>query len=68
MLSSCSFVVLLRLALKPQALKGYGESLPATVANQDAFTLGETVPQLGKVFVMATLGEKTRFWTFFDRK
>jgi len=35
------------------AVKGYGESLPATVANQDAFALGETVPQLGKVFVMA---------------
>jgi len=34
------------------ALKGYGESLPATVANQDAFVTGETVPQLGKVFVM----------------
>lgn len=34
-------------------MKGYGESLPATVANQDAFALGETVPQLGKVFVMA---------------
>lgn len=35
------------------ALKGYGESLPATVANQDAFIVGETVPQLGKVFVQA---------------
>jgi len=35
------------------ALKGYGEALPATVANQDTFVLGETVPQLGKVFVMA---------------
>mmetsp|Transcript_47093 Transcript_47093/g.131374 ORF Transcript_47093/g.131374 Transcript_47093/m.131374 type:complete len:461 (+) Transcript_47093:74-1456(+) len=35
------------------ALKGYGESLPATVANQDAFTLGDPVPQLGKIFVLA---------------
>merc|ERR1719436_1121053 len=35
------------------ALKGYGESLPATVANQDSFVLGDPVPQLGKVFVMA---------------
>jgi len=35
------------------ALKGYGESLPVTVGNQDTFVSGETVPQLGKVFVMA---------------
>eukprot|EP00913_Durusdinium_trenchii_P035140 g32874.t1 len=42
-----------RVAARQYAVKGYGESLPATVANQDAFALGETVPQLGKVFVMA---------------
>ncbi|CAE8641929.1 unnamed protein product [Polarella glacialis] len=35
------------------ALKGYAESLPTTGANQDKFVLGETVPQLGKVFVVA---------------
>mmetsp|Transcript_41751 Transcript_41751/g.104924 ORF Transcript_41751/g.104924 Transcript_41751/m.104924 type:complete len:457 (+) Transcript_41751:93-1463(+) len=35
------------------ALKGYGESLPPTVFNQDSFVLGETVQQLGKIFVMA---------------
>jgi len=35
------------------ALKGHGESLPTTVANQDEFVMGETVPQLGKIFVMA---------------
>jgi len=35
------------------ALKGYGESLPTDVSNQDAFALGDAVPQLGKVFVMA---------------
>jgi len=34
------------------ALKGYAESLPATVANQDAFVVGDPVPQLGKVFAM----------------
>jgi len=35
------------------ALKGYGESLPATISNQDTFVNGDPVPQLGKVFVMA---------------
>jgi len=35
------------------ALKCYAESLPPTVANQDAFGLGEAVPQLGKIFVVA---------------
>eukprot|EP00929_Paragymnodinium_shiwhaense_P013983 TRINITY_DN121839_c0_g1_i1.p1 TRINITY_DN121839_c0_g1~~TRINITY_DN121839_c0_g1_i1.p1 ORF type:complete len:467 (+),score=133.01 TRINITY_DN121839_c0_g1_i1:106-1506(+) len=35
------------------ALKGYAETLPAIQANQDEFILGEAVPQLGKVFVMA---------------
>lgn len=35
------------------ALKGYAESLPATVANQDCFVMGHTVDQLGKVFAMA---------------
>lgn len=35
------------------ALKSFGESLPATVANQDQFVLGDVVPQLGKVFVLA---------------
>eukprot|EP00933_Yihiella_yeosuensis_P063456 TRINITY_DN66610_c0_g1_i1.p1 TRINITY_DN66610_c0_g1~~TRINITY_DN66610_c0_g1_i1.p1 ORF type:complete len:458 (+),score=128.50 TRINITY_DN66610_c0_g1_i1:146-1519(+) len=35
------------------ALKGYGYSLPATQANQDTFCLGDTVPQLGKIFVLA---------------
>jgi CspA family cold shock protein len=35
------------------ALKGYAETLPATVANQDAFVLGDPVPQLGKIFVVA---------------
>jgi len=34
------------------ALKGYGESIPPTAFNQDSFVLDETVPQLGKVFVM----------------
>lgn len=34
------------------ALKGYAESLPATVANQDTFVLGDAVPQLGKAFVL----------------
>lgn len=33
-------------------LKGYGESLPPTVFNQDSFIVGETIPQLGKMFVM----------------
>mmetsp|Transcript_72066 Transcript_72066/g.168822 ORF Transcript_72066/g.168822 Transcript_72066/m.168822 type:complete len:456 (+) Transcript_72066:66-1433(+) len=55
------------------ALKGYGESLPATVANQDAFVLGETVPQLGKVFVMAhgctaTVGKGNECATFAKEK
>jgi cold shock CspA family protein/serine/threonine protein phosphatase PrpC len=35
------------------ALKSYAESLPPTVANQDAFGLGDAVPQLGKMFVVA---------------
>lgn len=35
------------------ALKCYAESLPPTVANQDAFGLGDAVPQLGKIFVFA---------------
>jgi len=35
------------------ALKGYGESLPALFTNQDAFVVGDPVPQLGKVFAMA---------------
>lgn len=35
------------------ALKGYGESLPVIASNEDTFLVGETVPQLGKVFVMA---------------
>merc|ERR1719436_676529 len=34
-------------------LKGYGETLPPTIFNQDSFALGETVPQLGKVFVLS---------------
>jgi CspA family cold shock protein len=34
------------------ALKGYGESLPATVSNQDTMVVGDSVPQLGKVFVL----------------
>jgi len=35
------------------ALKGYGESLPPTFFNQDSFVLGDTVQQLGKLFVMS---------------
>lgn len=35
------------------ALKGYAETLPAIQANQDEFVLGDAVPQLGKVFVVA---------------
>lgn len=34
------------------ALKAYGESLPVTQANQDAFVVGDTVPQLGKLFAL----------------
>mmetsp|Transcript_42534 Transcript_42534/g.97488 ORF Transcript_42534/g.97488 Transcript_42534/m.97488 type:complete len:461 (-) Transcript_42534:61-1443(-) len=34
-------------------LKGYGESMPSTIYNQDSFVLGETVQQLGKVFVLS---------------
>eukprot|EP00440_Ansanella_granifera_P014950 gb/GFBE01016251.1/.p1 GENE.gb/GFBE01016251.1/~~gb/GFBE01016251.1/.p1 ORF type:complete len:458 (+),score=129.15 gb/GFBE01016251.1/:1-1374(+) len=55
------------------AVKGYGESLPATVANQDAFVIGETVPQLGKVFVMAhgctaTVGKGNECATYMKEK
>mmetsp|Transcript_43479 Transcript_43479/g.114694 ORF Transcript_43479/g.114694 Transcript_43479/m.114694 type:complete len:458 (-) Transcript_43479:58-1431(-) len=35
------------------ALKGYGESLPALVNNQDSFVTGDTMPQLGKAFIMS---------------
>jgi cold shock CspA family protein/serine/threonine protein phosphatase PrpC len=35
------------------ALKGYGYSLPAQASNEDAFVLGDPVPQLGKVFALA---------------
>jgi len=35
------------------ALKGHGESLPVIASNEDAFLAGETVPQLGKLFVIA---------------
>jgi len=35
------------------ALKGYGYSLPKQDSNQDAFVLGDAVPQLGKIFVLA---------------
>jgi len=35
------------------ALKSYGETIPTTIYNQDSFVLNETVPQLGKVFVMS---------------
>lgn len=34
-------------------LKTYGESLPATAFNQNEFVLGDAVPQLGKIFVLA---------------
>lgn len=35
------------------ALKGYAYSTPSTQDNQDGFVLGEAVPQLGKVFILA---------------
>lgn len=35
------------------ALKGHGESLPISASNEDTFVLGETVPQLGKLFAVA---------------
>lgn len=35
------------------SLKAYGESLPATSFNQDEFVLGDAVPQLGKIFILA---------------
>lgn len=35
------------------AVKGYGYSLPAQGYNEDAFVLGDPVPQLGKVFALA---------------
>mmetsp|Transcript_4385 Transcript_4385/g.7779 ORF Transcript_4385/g.7779 Transcript_4385/m.7779 type:complete len:457 (+) Transcript_4385:43-1413(+) len=55
------------------ALKGHGESLPTTVANQDAFVMGETVPQLGKIFVMAhgcaaTTGKGNECATYMKEK
>merc|ERR1719382_685381 len=45
------------------SLKGHGESLPPTAFNEDSFVLGETVTQLGKIFVLchgccATAGSK----------